>query len=87
MKKRYIVLGALVLGLALAALGLGAARRSVVGDDRRDFAAETFRGAERGFPYDGAREHYILDIENRGLAAQAIDILVQATPLPKKRGR
>lgn len=45
MKKRYIVLGALVLGLALAALGLGAARRSVVGDDRRDFAAETFRGA------------------------------------------
>ena len=45
MKKRYIVLGALVLGLALIALGLGAARRSVVGDDRRDFAAETFRGA------------------------------------------
>ena len=45
MKKRYIVLGALVMGLALAALGLGAARRSVVGDDRRDFAAETFRGA------------------------------------------
>lgn len=45
MKKRYIVLGALVLGLALIALGLGAARRGVVGDDRRDFAAETFRGA------------------------------------------
>lgn len=44
MKKRYIVLGALVLGLALIALGLGAARRGVVGDDRRDFAAETFRG-------------------------------------------
>ncbi len=45
------------------------------------------QGAPCGFPYDGAREHYILDIENRGLAAQAIDILVQATPLPKKRGR
>ena len=45
MKKRYIVLGALVLGLSLIALCLGAARRGVVGDDRRDFAAETFRGA------------------------------------------
>lgn len=45
MKKRYIVLGALILGLALVALCLGGARRGVVGDDRRDFAAETFRGA------------------------------------------
>lgn len=44
-KKRYIVLGAVVLGLALVALCLGGARRGVVGDDRRDFAAETFRGA------------------------------------------
>lgn len=45
MKKRYIVLGAIVLALAASALCLGAARRRVVGDDRRDFAAETFRGA------------------------------------------
>lgn len=44
MKKRYIVLGSIVLGLLLAALCLGAARRSIVGDDRRDYAAEVFRG-------------------------------------------
>lgn len=49
--------------------------------------AELMQGAPCGFPYDGAKEHYILDIENRGLAAQAIDILVQVTPLPKKRGK
>lgn len=43
------------------------------------------QGAPCGFPYDGAKEHYILDIENRGLAAQVIDVLAQVTPLPKKR--
>ena len=48
---------------------------------------ELMQGAACGFPYDGAKEHYILDIENRELAAQAIDILVQVTPLPKKRGK
>lgn len=45
MKKRYIVLAAVVLGTLLVGLCLGAARRGVVGDDRRDFAAEAFRGA------------------------------------------
>ena len=49
--------------------------------------AELMQGAPCGFPYDGAKEHYILVIENRGLAAQATEILVQVTPLPKKRGK
>lgn len=43
------------------------------------------QGAESGIPYDGAKEHYILDIENTELAKQAIDILERVTPFSKKR--
>ena len=43
--------------------------------------------APEGYPYQGAKLHYILDIENRDLVRPVIDILVQATPLPKKRKR
>lgn len=45
MKKRDIVLAAAVICTLLCGLCLGSARRAVVGDDRRDFAAEAFRGA------------------------------------------
>lgn len=46
---------------------------------------ELMSGAECGVPYDGAKEHYILDIENRELTAKAVEILEQITPVPKKR--
>ena len=36
-------------------------------------------------PYDGAKEHYILDIENRDLAREVTELLAKITPLPKKR--
>jgi TfoX/Sxy family transcriptional regulator of competence genes len=42
-------------------------------------------GAERGFPYDGAKEHYILDIDDAELTKTVIGILEPITPLPKKR--
>ena len=41
--------------------------------------------AEKGFPYDGAKEHYILDIENRDFAREVTELLAKITPLPKKR--
>ena len=41
--------------------------------------------AETGFPYDGAKEHYILDIENNELVEKVISILESDTPLPKKK--
>jgi TfoX/Sxy family transcriptional regulator of competence genes len=41
--------------------------------------------AEKGFPYDGAKEHYILDIDDAELAKKVIGILEPITPLPKKR--
>ena len=41
--------------------------------------------AECGFPYDGAKEHFILDIENRELLDKVIPLLEKITPVPKKR--
>ena len=47
--------------------------------------AELMADAECGYPYDGAKEHYILDIENRELVRNAVEILERITPVPKKR--
>lgn len=44
-------------------------------------------GAERGFPYQGAKEHYILDVEDRDKARSVLEILEPITPLPKPRKR
>lgn len=41
--------------------------------------------ADCGFPYQGAKEHYILDIEDVALSRQAIEILLPITPLPKPK--
>jgi TfoX/Sxy family transcriptional regulator of competence genes len=46
---------------------------------------ELMRSAERGFPYDGAKEHYILDIDNAELTQTVVSALEAATPLPKPR--
>ena len=45
--------------------------------------AEAFRGAERGFPYDGAKEHYILDMDDRALLDEVVPLLETHMPLPK----
>ena len=44
---------------------------------------ELMSGAE----YDSAKEHYILDIEDRELAAKAVEILERITPVPKKKAK
>ncbi len=41
--------------------------------------------AQRGLPYQGAREHYILDIDDRELTAGVIASLLPVIPLPKPR--
>ena len=43
--------------------------------------------AEKGFPYQGAKEHYIVDVEDRDLLSQVIEILEQEIPFPVKRSR
>lgn len=47
--------------------------------------SEIMANAETGFPYDGAKEHYVFDIENRELTELVIEILEPITPLVKKR--
>ena len=41
--------------------------------------------APEGCPYEGAKAHYILDIEDRTLTAQVIAVLEKVTPLPRRR--
>ena len=47
--------------------------------------AEIMTGADTGLPYDGAKEHYILDIEHRDKAIEIIETLLPAIPYPKKK--
>lgn len=47
--------------------------------------AKIMASAEKDFPYEGASERYILDIDDRELAREAIAILEQATPPPKPK--
>lgn len=41
--------------------------------------------APTAIPYPGAKERYILDIENHQLAKEIISILEPITPLPKPK--
>lgn len=41
-------------------------------------------GAEKGFPYDGAKEHYILDVSKADNAVRVVTILAEVLPYPKK---
>ncbi|HMM07179.1 MAG TPA: TfoX/Sxy family protein [Clostridiales bacterium] len=47
--------------------------------------ADKLRNAERGFPYEGAKEHYILDIDDGSFSREVVAILEPITPLPKPR--
>ena len=48
---------------------------------------EWMRDAERGYPYEGAKECWILDVEDRALLERVIPLLESLTPLPKPRKR
>ncbi|MCL2240365.1 MAG: transcriptional regulator [Defluviitaleaceae bacterium] len=41
--------------------------------------------AEKGCPYNGAKEHYILDIDNRELVFAVVSALEPVIPVPKPR--
>jgi TfoX/Sxy family transcriptional regulator of competence genes len=41
--------------------------------------------AERGKPYDSAKEHYILDIEDAELSSAVVAALEEVTDVPKPR--
>ena len=44
-----------------------------------------FENAECGFPYDGAKEHFVLDIENKELSSKVLSTLEKVIPVPKKK--
>lgn len=48
---------------------------------------EMMRDAECGFPYEGAREHYILDIVHGDHAMRVVRAVWESVPFPKKRKR
>jgi len=41
--------------------------------------------ADTNHPYNGAKEHYVLDVEDEELLAKVIPILDDITPLPKPK--
>ena len=47
--------------------------------------AAVMSDAERGLPYEIAKEHYILDIDDTDLARQVVAVLETVTPLPKPK--
>lgn len=44
-----------------------------------------FENCESGFPYDGAKEHFVLDIENKELSSKVLSTLEKVIPIPKKK--
>lgn len=50
-----------------------------------DAIKEFMTDAETGIPYKGAKEHYILDIDDSELSEKVAIALERVTPLPKPR--
>ncbi|WP_099468816.1 TfoX/Sxy family protein [Konateibacter massiliensis] len=50
-----------------------------------DCISEKMQEASKGVPYQGAKEHYILDIDNSDFSKEIIAIIEPVTPLPKSR--
>lgn len=45
------------------------------------------KNAEYGYPYKGAKEHYVLDIDNASLSKSVVFELEKITPIRKKKKR
>ena len=50
-----------------------------------DCIKEMMQDAEIGYPYKGAKEHYILDIDNSDFCKTIVTEIEKATPMPKKK--
>ncbi|MFP3043101.1 TfoX/Sxy family protein [Treponema primitia] len=46
-----------------------------------------FENAEKGFPYNGAKEHYIVDVENSELLSTIVKEIEKVTPIPTKKNK
>ena len=50
-----------------------------------DAVAEDMADAPKALPYQGTKEHYILDIDDAQLAVKVVEKLERVTPVPKPR--
>jgi len=50
-----------------------------------DSITEIMKNANLGFPYKGAKEHYILDIDNSDFCKKLIAKIEEVTPSPKSK--
>jgi TfoX/Sxy family transcriptional regulator of competence genes len=50
-----------------------------------DCVKPLLENAETGYPYDGAKEHYIVNVDDSAQLTRIVDILEQNVPLPKPR--
>lgn len=49
--------------------------------------AHLMQDAECGYPYEGAKEAYILDVDHQRHACEVVAILRDVLPYPKKRNK
>lgn len=50
-----------------------------------DCIEQMMKSAQTGYPYKGAKEHYILDIDNSDFCKEIISKIEEVTPIPKPR--
>lgn len=50
-----------------------------------EFVAQNAERFETGYPYDGAKEHFIIDTENAEFLGALLEILVPLLPVPKPK--
>ena len=50
-----------------------------------DCIKEMMKDADIGYPYEGAKEHYVLDIDNSDFCKEIVTEVEKVTPLPKKK--
>lgn len=50
-----------------------------------DALTPLMQNADCGVPYEGAKEHYILDIDDVSLCRAVIEAMLPLIPIPKKR--
>ena len=54
---------------------------------RLDCIKEQMENSEIGYPYKGAKEHYILDIYDADFSKNIVLEIEKVTPIPKKRNK
>jgi TfoX/Sxy family transcriptional regulator of competence genes len=52
-----------------------------------DCVKELLETKETGYPYKGAKEHYILDVDNAETIKNIVKALEKVIPVPKKKNK